>query len=161
MKTILLCSILLIGINGEVNAQKTEKGLFVRVYDLNGKKMGKGRVKSITDSTLVLRRSYENFEFKVAHIGFIRTKRSFGNNAAIGSVIGAVALGVVGGSLRESDGYLTFNSNQTAVIGGILGAGLGAGFGGLSGIFKKRTEFTINGSSDNLKLFRDMLNKSE
>ena len=79
---------------------KNKAAPFVRVYDRNGEKISKGRIVSVTDTSLITGPREKPVNIGVSKIGFIKTKRSVGNNvlwgAAIGTGFGAI-LGVASG----------------------------------------------------------------
>ncbi|GGZ77544.1 hypothetical protein GCM10007028_13520 [Algibacter mikhailovii] len=143
-------------------AQKSEtiKNMFVRVYDLEGNKIAKGRIAFINDSVIGLKRSSKVYQsFFMRNIGLIKTKKSGGHNVFKGALIGA-GLGLVHGlANRESDdevGMLSFSFSKSdyVIMDVTAGASLGAVAGGISTIFKNSDIFIINGDLDQWQLFK-------
>src|SRR6185436_11850757 len=85
-KTIVLLLLLFSFIN--LTAQKKT---FLRIYDMAGKKIGKGYLVGTTDSTIILKSSDQIKIFSSSLIGTIKTKRSVGHTAL---VVGGIAAGV-------------------------------------------------------------------
>ncbi len=96
MKKVILLLTLLTCIS--LSAQETTKTqtLFVRVFDLDGKKIGKGHIYATNDSILVLKKNEKLKELYVREIGKIKTKRSGGHNFLVGSATGVVAGAILG-----------------------------------------------------------------
>ncbi|PZP50744.1 MAG: hypothetical protein DI598_04885 [Pseudopedobacter saltans] len=127
------------------------KNVFVRIYDLTGKKIAKGRIVEITDSTILLK-GYEE-AIHISEVGFLRTKHSMGSNLGWGTLIGFSALTTVG--------YIVYANNNDAYLAGLnilAGATLGtlAGFvgGAITLPFKKIVQYDVNGDSEKWQAFR-------
>ncbi|WP_299780360.1 hypothetical protein [uncultured Formosa sp.] len=114
--------------------------IFVRVYDLQGNKINKGRILSISESALQLERKGNTIDIPASDIGTIKTKYSGGNNVLIGAIAGTGA---------------GFFSGDPVVIA--AGAGVGAAVGGLTVLFKKSETFEIEGDKTKLKALEDLL----
>ena len=150
MKILLLSLALILSAN--VFAQNTSKTPFLRVFNLEGKKIAKGKLLQITDSTLTLKRNKKTSEVLFTDIGFIKTKRSFGHNIAIGTVIGAgtmTTISAVSEDSSSSSNYINFSGGEGAIIGTLIGAPSGAFVGAITGLFKNSETFDIQG--DQLK----------
>lgn len=134
---------------------KSKKVPFVRVYDLNGKKISKGRIASLTDTSLVVGSKEKPVNIDVSRIGFIKTKRSAGNNilwgAAIGAGTGAI-LGLASGGENEFWGQ----GEGAGGFGLILGV-MGAGTGAITAIFKKSETYAIDGDLSKWKTFKEAI----
>ncbi len=65
--------------------------LFIRVYDFDGEKFAQGKIISVSDSLLQLKKNSRLISINPKDIGMIKTKRSIGNNMIIGSTIGGLA----------------------------------------------------------------------
>ncbi|MDH3381951.1 MAG: hypothetical protein OEL54_04555, partial [Flavobacteriaceae bacterium] len=131
-----------------LNAQEvtSKSKLFVRVYDLSGNKIHKGKILQNTDNTLVLKSSKGSIEIEIKNVGYIKTKRSPGNNVLVGSIVGATFFGVLGAATAEPDAWiLGYSAGEGAATGVLLGGITGAGIGGLSILFKKSKSYIING----------------
>ena len=92
MKKVILLLTLLICINLSAQVTTKTQTQFVRVFDLEGKKIGKGRTYATNDSILVLSKNEKLKELYVKEIGKIKTKRSGGHNVLVGATSGAVAI---------------------------------------------------------------------
>lgn len=136
-----------------------QQSIFVRVYDLSGKKIHAGRVLAVTDSSLQLRTN-ENLKISVTQIGYIKTKRSAVNNLAIGSLVGATALAIAGAASAEPDAtWVIFSAGELAMIGIVVGLPLGAAVGGLTVPFKKPKTYIIGGDLVNWKVFQSVVSQ--
>jgi outer membrane lipoprotein SlyB len=167
MKTTVLLSFLFLTLifNNVVFAQNktTADNLFVRVYNLEGVKISKGEVLSVSDTLLQLNRKGLLITINYQDIGMIKTKRSEGNNILVGSVIGASAGAITGAIIgietAEPDEWFGFTEEEGAAIGFILGvpagAAIGAAIGGITLLFKKSKTFFVNGDILKWKLFQE------
>ncbi|WP_019668864.1 hypothetical protein [Eudoraea adriatica] len=120
---------------------------FVRVYDLNGKKTSKGRIIEITDSSLVVSRGEKPVSIELGKIGFIKTKRSAGNNILWGAGIG-VSTGLIAGAIEgESEGYFgtTIPAEENIITAAIVMMPFGAAIGAITVLFKKSNTYPIAG----------------
>src|SRR4051812_29523323 len=127
MKSITLLLLILLGYNAYA-----QKSIFVRVYDLKGKKINKGHVTMVTDTALQLRRKTESVDIPVRTIGFIKTKRSAGNNLLIGSLVGATTFAILGVvSAEPDDAFLDYSEAEGAEVGALFGLAFGAAIGGI------------------------------
>ncbi|HSI69816.1 MAG TPA: hypothetical protein VK941_06275, partial [Gillisia sp.] len=90
---------------------------FIRVYDLHGKKISKGRIQSITNTTLYLKGKQE---IPVDSIGMIKTKHSAGNDLLIGSVTGALIFSLFGMATSNPDALLLAHSKDEAATTGVM-----------------------------------------
>ncbi|QDO92655.1 hypothetical protein FNB79_01210 [Formosa sediminum] len=121
-----------------VCAQNTtfeDANVFVRVYDLQGKKIDKGDIVSISDHTLKLVKRGETIDIPVNDIGVIKTKYSGWTNVITGAAIGA-GVGFIAGD------------PEVIAIG--TAAGALAGWG--STLFKKSKTYAVNGDSTKLQV---------
>ncbi|MGB5783586.1 MAG: hypothetical protein WBM42_17060, partial [Eudoraea sp.] len=85
--------------------EKNKAAPFIRIYDLSGKKIAKGRIASLTDTSLVAGPREKPLTIEVSSIGSIKTKRSAGNNILWGAGIG-LSTGLIAGAIEgESKGY--------------------------------------------------------
>jgi len=155
MKTFIFSWIILFSSSFHTFAQTDNSQTFIRIYDLNGKKINKGIVLSITDTSLKLENNKGIQQIEIAEIGTIRTKHSTGNNVLWGSAIGAGALAIGGAATGTQDkGFLVWTPADGAAAGLIVGAPLGAGIGALTSLFKKSETYMINGQVSNWSTFK-------
>ncbi len=160
MKKVILVLILLLATPLFAQNETEIPDIFVRVYDLNGHKLGKGKIISFSGATLQLKRGNRTKEFPVSDIGSIKTKRSGGNNLLIGATVGAVTGGIVGAASADPDAWIFgYTAAEGAFGGAVLGGGAGFIVGGISTLFKNSKTFPVNGDPVKLKVFIDSINK--
>ena len=138
----------LISLNYSIYAQKS---IFVRVYDLSGKKINKGHVLKVTDTSLQLKGKSAPI-ISVRSIGSIKTKHSAGNNILIGSIVGASSMVIL--TLAGDQGY---TNGQEVGVGILLGLPLGAAIGSLTILFKNSKSYLIEGDATKWKAFQLMI----
>ena len=136
---------------------KNKAAPFVRVYDLNGKKISKGRIVSVTDTSLITGPREKPVNIGVSKIGFIKTKRSVGNNVLWGAAIGA-GFGAISGFATGGEDEWWGKGEGAGVLGLYFGA-IGAGTGAITVIFKKSNTYPIDGEPIKWKAFKDDLIK--
>jgi hypothetical protein len=136
-----------------INAS-AQRSVFLRVFDANGSKIGKGKLVGVTDSSIILTAT----EVPYTRIGFIKTKRSIGHTMIVsGAIITGVTalLGVVGnaadsrsatlGSAGGNWDILSFNTGDVLAISVLAGIFNGALIGGINALSRKTLVFHING----------------
>ena len=133
-------------------AQKT---FFVRIYDLKGKKIYRGHVASVTDTSLQLRG--KDHSIPVSTIGSIRTKHSAGNNILIGALIGTTSMTIVGVASVDPDALAPSTTGEGAAVGVVVGVPLGCLIGALTIPFKNSKNYLINGDAEKWKAFRSTI----
>ena len=147
----------LISICYQVCAQKT---IFVRVYDLNGKKINKGHVFATTDTSMQLKaKGGDTINLSINGIGTIKSKRSAGHNLLIGSLAGAGAVAILGAASADPEEFLGYTAGEGAAGGALLGLPAGAAIGGITVLFKKSKTFIINGNMEKWKAFQSYISK--
>lgn len=140
--------------NGDIN-----KGMFLRVYNLAGEKINKGKLLAVSDTLLQLLRNNKTVNVDVKSIGYIKTKRSAGNNILTGSLIGATTFGIFGAATAEPDAWILGYTAAEGAAGGVfLGGVAGAALGGITVAFKNSTTYQINGDLDRWKIFVEGIN---
>lgn len=165
MRKIILLLILLVSFNISAQQERKTKKLFVRVFDLNGKKIGKGYFYSANDSVLILNKNKIREELYLKEIGKIKTKRSGGHNILIGAGSGIV-VGVIVGSANQptedSGGNFTWagsSSGDELLVGMTLGAVSGTLVGALSNLFKNPKTFSIEANQEKWKVCVQAINQ--
>lgn len=155
MKNLFFAIALILSIN--ISAQKgTEKtNVFVRVYDLQGKKISKGNILSISDSLLQLKGKREPMKIATRSIGLIKTKHSGGNNVLKGAVIGATGLAILMAATAGEDNY--YDAAGGAAAGVFMGGIFGAAVGGVTSLFKNSKTYEINGDKEKWEAFKQMI----
>lgn len=132
-----------------------QKSIFVRVYNLAGKKTYTGKVFAVTDSSLLLKGDPAPINIPVNGIGFIKTKRPAGNNVLIGSLLVTPITAIVGAASAEPDALIfAYSAAEGAAMGTLVGLPIGAAIGALSIPFKNSKFYLINGDSIKWKEFQ-------
>jgi hypothetical protein len=155
MKTVTI--VLLISLSCNVYPQKS---IFVRVYDLAGKKISKGHVVAITDTNLQLKKGNDTTIIPVRSISSIKSKHSGWNNILVGTSVGIIAGGILGSvnpPTKSSGGTFTWaGSSASDEFADGLGVGviLGTAIGGITTGFKNSKTYLINGDLTKWKAFQ-------
>lgn len=136
-----------------------QKNLFVRVYNLDEKKINKGQVLSITDSSLHLKsKGVNTVIFPIISIGKVKTKHSPGHHILIGSSVAASSMAILGAASADPDAAIFgYTAGEGAGAGALLGAPLGAVIGGIIYLFKKPKTFVINADKEKWKTFQSFI----
>lgn len=144
------------------NAQNEEKkhDIYLRVYNLIGKKINKGSLIFINDSLLGLKDGSKQANISLREIGFIKTKRSVGNNMLISAASGAALGAIIGVSTADPDSFLGYSAGEGALGFGAIGALGGAAIGGISIAFKNSETYIIEGDLVKWKIFKEMIEKT-
>lgn len=173
LETFAFCIALIFSINLYAQKETNSKKVYLRVYNLEGKKISKGHIVFLNDSILGLNKSGKQELIKIGDIGKLKTKRSAGHNVLVGSFVGAGLLALIGGATSEEktktgDGgwffgeyeYTTGTSPGTgAAIGGAIGLIGGAAIGGVASAFKNSKTFIVDGDILKWKTFKEMIEK--
>jgi hypothetical protein len=130
---------------------------FIRVYDIRGKKVGKGKIIAISETILSLKRGGNYIELPVSNIGLIKTKHAAGNNLLVGAAIGIPAGVIVGHESYKPGGFLSPGAGASAAGGGITGSIAGAVIGGITLFFKNSHTYVISGSTLKWKVFKEKI----
>ncbi|MFD0976028.1 hypothetical protein [Salinimicrobium gaetbulicola] len=157
MKKFILFLSLMAGIPLMAQIETEVPDLFVRLFDLQGNKLGKGKVLLISDTSLTLNRKGRSMEFPIKEIGLVKTKRSGKHNVLIATAIGAVIGGMAGAASAEPDTWFGYTSSEGAFGGAVLGGAAGAGIGGITLLLKNSKTYIINGEPSNWKAFKDSI----
>lgn len=161
MKYLIFTIFLVLSINVSAQNKIVNTNIFIRIYNLDGKKINKGTIKSISETSIELYLKGKTISVPLSKIGKIKTKRSGGNNVAKGALIGGGSLALLGLISGDDDpGIISFSATDKAA-GGLIGGGLvGAGIGGITTIFKKSKFYIIDGNEMKLKDFKVKINDS-
>ena len=157
LMTLLLCLILSVSINAQ--NETTKNNAFVRVYSTHGNKISKGYIIFVNDSILKLKNNskYEILNFK--DIGYIKTKRSAGNNVLTGASIGAATGVILGITTADPAWIFGYTASEGAAMGAISGGVSGAAIGGITILLKNSKTFIIGGDESKWKTFMQIMNK--
>ncbi len=157
MKNLILVITLILSINVCAQNGLENTNVFVRVYDLQGKKISKGKILSISETSLQLNRKGESMNIPVESIGSIKTKRSAGNNVLFGAATGATTMAILGAATADPDAWIFgYTAGEGAATGALLGGTAGAAIGGITILFKNSKSYEINGDKVKLKAFTEL-----
>ncbi|NEW78161.1 MAG: hypothetical protein GZ086_01800 [Gelidibacter sp.] len=160
MKNLIFAITLILSINIYSQNRFEKTKAFVRVYDLQGKKIGKGKILSISDTSLQLNRKVASAEIPVNSIGSIKTKRSAGHNVLKGAVIGASTMAILGAATANPDDwFLAYSAGEGVAVGAVFGGAGGAAIGGITILFKNSKSYEINGDLKKWKAFNEIIIK--
>ncbi|WP_242133500.1 hypothetical protein [Aestuariivivens marinum] len=157
-----LCIGFMLVFSAGVFAQKpsNSKSVFLRVYNLEGKKISKGKLIFVNDSTLTLNRNGKKFDINFNTIGKIKTKHSGGHNVLVGALAGGTLGAIIGISTADPDAWIySYSKSEGAYAGGLLGAAGGAAIGGVTAGFKESETYIINGDIVKWKIFKEQIMK--
>ena len=121
----------------------------VRVVDITGQE-SEGRIEKLSRDALTLVTQAGSRDLREVDVAQIRQRRddSVKNGAIIGAVAGTAYFLTMAALLGDSDGGEVIMS--TAVVGGVLCAGLGAAAGaGIDALFRRRQVIYRNPSGEN------------
>ena len=151
MKYLLFAITLFLCVNIKAQELPKKSKIFVRVYNENGKKIAKGKILKITDSTLVLKKGSSSITVPSNEISYLKTKRTNGHNILIGGLVG-VGIPVFGFALSgDSDGWATV---AAVILAPIVGA-IGSGIGYITALFKNSQHYSIQGDPIKWKGFKE------
>lgn len=158
MKNLIITITLILSISVCAQNKFENANIFVRVYNLEGKKISKGKIISISETSLELKWKRESAKIMVNEIGSIKTKRSAGNNVIVGAGTGATVLAFLGAATADPDAWiLGYTVAEGAAAGALIGGTTGAAIGGMSILFKNSETYEINGEIERLKAFKKMI----
>ncbi|WP_157831524.1 hypothetical protein [Confluentibacter flavum] len=137
-----------------------KSSMFVRVYNLDGKKINKGHVTFVGDTILGLKRHGNIIQINVREIGTIKTKRSAGHNLLIGTTAGAAAGAILGvvtvNATNDLFGNWFYHTESDGLVGGAMfGAVAGACNGGITAFLKHSNTYIINGDLEKWQVLKD------
>lgn len=163
MKAILFALVFMLSLSVCAQNEFEISKVFLRVFDLQGKKIGRGKIISFSELSLQLDNDGKYKEIPVSSIGLIKTKHSGGNNLLIGAAAGAVVVTVLGsagsGPSSRSNSSGSFNLSIDYGVGELapLGMVVGAVVGGCTVVFKKSKRYDINGEKIKWKEFTEAM----
>ena len=125
-----------------------QRGAYIRVFDLNGKKFEKGHLVGLSDSSITLVKSGKEIRIPIDKVGLLKTKKAFGNAVLTGSIVGGGVGAVLGVIADGEDGLFDLGSTgEWAAAGAFSGAMYGALVGTVIGAVIKRTVIEIDGNA--------------
>ena len=153
MKNSIFIILLIFSVQLTAQNEVERKKVMVRVYNLEGKKISKGKFQSISETSLELIRYGQPIIIPADRIGYIKkTRHSAVRSILIGSATGAVLSGIIGEmTIKEYHGDYLFSSSDLKGLAVTAGLICGAGVGALVHPWKKSKRFYINGDIEKLK----------
>lgn len=147
---IIACFLLFVPLLVQAQEDNRKSNIFIRVYDLQGKKINQGRIISDNGTVLYLGKGDKTVSIPIDQIGLVKTKHSAGNNIVLGAAIGATAVGAIGIATADPDAWIFgYTAGEGAAIGAVIGGIAGASLGASTILFKNAKTYIIDG--DNLK----------
>ena len=160
-KTIFLILITLNPIVFEAQEKADLETPFLRVFNMEGNKIAKGKLMFFNDSVMYLKRSRDLYPVHYSDIGRIKTKRSGGNAILSASMVGTGIGVLIGVSTADPDAWILGYSQGEGALGfGLVGGVLGAGIGGIGAAAKKPITFEINADSVKWEAFKMLFEDS-
>lgn len=156
-KVFLLFLFILSGFNMNSQNQVQLERTFVRLFDLQDNKIGKGRLNYAWGDTLYVMHKNKNEKYLYSHLGKIKTKRSGGHNVAIGAASGAVIGVIVGAGMEaaeDEDSWDLFPSSAVLSGSGLFFGAIGAGIGGVTALIKNSKTIYLNGGIEEWESFK-------
>lgn len=159
MKNLLFAIAVLLCTTIYAQNEAAKNSLFIRVYNLEGDKMNKGKILSVNDTILQLKGKNGPVDIDIRTIGLIKTKRSEGNNVLLGSLIGLATGAILGAATADPDAYIFgYTASEGATGAGIVSAIIGSGIGAATILLKDSKSYIINGDASKWKVFEEMIN---
>ncbi len=129
------------------------KKIFVRLYNSNNEKIGKGYLLYGYDSLIEIKQHAALNTFPVQQVAYIQTRRSTGHSiltgAAIGTATGVILIGIsAGADTQNSEGT---SASFAEALAGVAAPFVGAAIGGVAATFRKRETIIINGNTEQWK----------
>ncbi|WP_296699533.1 hypothetical protein [Algoriphagus sp.] len=129
-------------------------GAFIRVYNSDGIKIGKGKISSLTESDLILGSEQKSKSIPVKNISIIKTKRSKGHLPLIFGGTGFLIGAGIGADAASNDllynSYYDFRGSSIILFGLLTGVGSSA-LGLIISASKKYEVYEIDGELNKLK----------
>jgi hypothetical protein len=127
--------------------------VFVRIYNHHHKKIGKGIIETVSDSSIVLLNDDKNLDsFLITQVSYIKTKRSLGTSIGLGCATGVFIPALILFVLKDSDVEIGDKGWKIIGIGIISAIATGTIAGTVSGLSTKRQKFIINGDIEKWKV---------
>ena len=159
------CLILLMGFILSIINHRGFAQPFIRIYDEAGKKIGKGSITDVSDTSIeIINDKHIRNNFLITQIGYIRTKRSLGGYIGWGAAAGlipVVVTAVIIGDPTPPEDRITIGSllggKEWRILGIVylssLAAGTAAGIA--RGLFTGRKKIIINGDIEKWKIVKE------
>ena len=137
-------------LNSQDDLNVTSEKVFVRIYDLQGYKMGKGKIRSVTGTMLYIGRIKNPRGIPIRKIGHIKTKRSGCRNIFVFTAIG-ISITLMNDELHT----VSDKSIHQLVIPYYAGILVGI----VTAIFKNSKKYIINGDLSKWNEIKNIIGK--
>ena len=132
-----------------------QANMYLRIYDLKGSKMAKGKMLSITGDGISLKGKKNPVLIAFSDIGQVKTKRSGGHNVLMGAGVGAATGIILGVASSDPDAsFLGYSATEGASGFGVILGTAGAAIGGITVLFKKSKTYAIEGDPEKWEEFK-------
>ncbi|SRR6266496_43681 len=136
---------------------KSHSQAFIRVYNNHGKKIGKGKVLNMSDTSLEIMRNNNTDTILITKIGYIKIKRGLGADIAGGFGAGTILSVLITSDLIKDVEYIGARGWRIIGTGVLSGIAAGTIAGAVSGIVAKRQKFFINGDPEKWKIIKEKI----
>ena len=152
MKYLLFAIALFLSLNIKAQELPKKSKVFVRVYNIEGQKIAKGKIFNITDDALILKKGSKTITVSSSEIMYLKTKRTNNHNVLIGGLAG-VGYGLFGLAQSSGDGYSTIGF----VLLTPIFAAIGSGIGYITTLFKNSKHYSIQGDPIKWQGFKETM----
>ncbi|HLG38023.1 MAG TPA: hypothetical protein VI461_00095 [Chitinophagaceae bacterium] len=153
MKSILALSIALLLAFTSQSQTKT----FIRIFDETGRKINKGFLTDVSDSSLTIFFEKKTIQVPVSRIANIKLRRSWGHTILVTSAILAGAGAIIGIASADTDTWIGWTPGEGAIGGLALGAWSGTFWGTLIGGTRNRPEFKVDMKAEQWLKVKELL----
>jgi len=134
------------------NMLSAQSHMFLRVFNETGKKIHKGYLRAITDSTLTISLRHTTYEIPVHRISTVKLRRSFGHTVIMTSLISAGSFAILGAASADPNAWIfAYTAGEGALTGFLFGAAAGVLPGSILAGARQRKQFKIYQSRENWK----------
>ena len=159
MKYLLFTIALFLCVNITAQELPKKSKIFVRVYNNVGKKIAKGKILSITENSLILKKGSSSITIPSNEISYLKTKRSNGNNALLGASGGFIlGLSIVAANqdtpTNSASGF-TRRTKPMPFSASFFTAAIGYGVGYITTVFKNSKQYIIGGDAQKWQGFKE------
>ncbi|UAM97463.1 hypothetical protein K8354_14275 [Polaribacter litorisediminis] len=157
MKYLLFVIVLMLSLHNTAAQELPKKSeIFVRVYNNVGEKIAKGKILSITENSLILKKGSSSVTIPSNEISYLKTKRSNGHNVLLGASGGSIlGLAIVASESGNSNAGFGGTAKGLAYAGAIVVVFIGSGVGYLTTLFKNSNQYIINGDTAKWQGFKE------
>lgn len=138
----------------------SSKSTFIRVFDKKGKKIYKGYLEALSDTSFTLSGEKQSVEIPVSRVGVIKLRHSIGHTILVTSVTTGIVLAIAFAATADPDALIVpITAGEGFVIGLLYGGIGGIPLGALIGGTRNRPVFLVNGNQSNWIKIKEALKK--